>query len=123
MMPLVSALAPDELLTEVRLPAQPPGAGSAVLEIARRHGDFAMAGVVASADRRRTTPCATARLVGFATGAGPASGSRRPRARAGRGAGDDAARSRGRAGREPRSSPTDDVHATAEYRRRVTRCW
>ena len=37
----------DELLTEVRMPAGPTGAGWAFYEIARRHGDFALVGVAA----------------------------------------------------------------------------
>jgi CO/xanthine dehydrogenase FAD-binding subunit len=37
----------DELLTEIRFPAGPPGAGWAFHEIARRHGDFALVGVAA----------------------------------------------------------------------------
>lgn len=40
-----TALADDELLAEVRLPALPPGAGSAFLEVSRRQGDYAMMGV------------------------------------------------------------------------------
>lgn len=42
-----TALDDDELLTEVRFPAGPPGAGWAFHEIARRHGDFALVGVAA----------------------------------------------------------------------------
>jgi CO/xanthine dehydrogenase FAD-binding subunit len=42
-----TALDDDELLTEVRFPAAPPGAGWAFHEIARRHGDFALVGVAA----------------------------------------------------------------------------
>jgi carbon-monoxide dehydrogenase medium subunit len=42
-----TALADDELLMEVRMPAGPDRAGWAFLEIARRHGDFAMVGVAA----------------------------------------------------------------------------
>jgi carbon-monoxide dehydrogenase medium subunit len=42
---LTTALAPTELLAEVWFPASPPGAGSAWLELARRHGDYALAGV------------------------------------------------------------------------------
>jgi carbon-monoxide dehydrogenase medium subunit len=45
--PLATALRPDELLAEVRLPRPPAGAGWSFLEVARRHGDFALAGVVA----------------------------------------------------------------------------
>jgi carbon-monoxide dehydrogenase medium subunit len=37
----------DELLTEIRFPPGPPGAGWAFHEIARRHGDFALVGVAA----------------------------------------------------------------------------
>ena len=41
-----TALAPDELLVAVRFPVWAPTAGFAVQEIARRHGDFAVAGAV-----------------------------------------------------------------------------
>ena len=40
-----TAAEPDEVLTEVRFTGRPQGC--AVLELARRHGDFALAGVVA----------------------------------------------------------------------------
>jgi carbon-monoxide dehydrogenase medium subunit len=40
-----TALAPDELLVEVRVPVQPPRTGWAFIELARRHGDFAIVGV------------------------------------------------------------------------------
>ena len=40
-----TALAADELITAVRFPLPPAGAGSAFAEVARRHGDFALVGV------------------------------------------------------------------------------
>jgi CO/xanthine dehydrogenase FAD-binding subunit len=40
-----TALAADEILTEVRLPRWPQGTGWCFLEESRRHGDFAMVGV------------------------------------------------------------------------------
>jgi carbon-monoxide dehydrogenase medium subunit len=40
-----TSLRPDELITEVRVPVLPPGAGWCFTELARRHGDFALAGV------------------------------------------------------------------------------
>ncbi|MBO0688891.1 MAG: FAD binding domain-containing protein, partial [Candidatus Dormibacteraeota bacterium] len=43
--PYATALEPDEVLTEVRLPDQPEGAGWAFSEVARRRGDFALVGV------------------------------------------------------------------------------
>lgn len=44
---LATALEPEELLTEVRFPAPPVGAGWSVQEVSRRHGDFALVGVIA----------------------------------------------------------------------------
>ena len=43
--PLTTALEPDELLTEIVIPASPSGSGSAYQEVSRRKGDFALAGV------------------------------------------------------------------------------
>jgi carbon-monoxide dehydrogenase medium subunit len=39
-----TALTPDEILTRLCLRIPPPGSGSAFVEVARRHGDFAMGG-------------------------------------------------------------------------------
>lgn len=43
-----TALEPDEILVEVRIPAAPAHTGSAFEEVARRHGDFAMVGAAAT---------------------------------------------------------------------------
>ncbi|HKE71262.1 MAG TPA: xanthine dehydrogenase family protein subunit M [Nocardioidaceae bacterium] len=48
--PLESALRPDELATEIRLPALGPTSGTAIREVARRHGDYALVGVAAVVD-------------------------------------------------------------------------
>jgi CO/xanthine dehydrogenase FAD-binding subunit len=50
-----TALEPDELLVEIEVPAPPAGSGSAFVEHARTHGDFALGGaaaVVRGADAR-----------------------------------------------------------------------
>ena len=44
---MTTALEAGELLTEVRIPALPPHTGYAFQEVARRHGDYALAGVCA----------------------------------------------------------------------------
>ena len=44
---MTTSIAPDEILVEVRLPVMPAGAGFAIEEFARRHGDFAIAAVMA----------------------------------------------------------------------------
>jgi carbon-monoxide dehydrogenase medium subunit len=65
-----TALADHELLTEIRIPAPGPTEGTAILEAARRRGDFALAGVAVrlgmSADR-----CTLARVVVFGVGQSP----------------------------------------------------
>jgi carbon-monoxide dehydrogenase medium subunit len=47
--PLESSLRSDELATAIEVPAAEPGDGTAVVEVARRHGDYAVCGVVARA--------------------------------------------------------------------------
>jgi carbon-monoxide dehydrogenase medium subunit len=46
--PMTTTLADDELLVAVRFPVRRPGSGFAIEEVARRHGDFALAGAVAA---------------------------------------------------------------------------
>lgn len=41
---LMTTLADDELITEIRVPCSPPGSGAAFEEVGRRQGDFALAG-------------------------------------------------------------------------------
>jgi CO/xanthine dehydrogenase FAD-binding subunit len=45
---LTTSRRPDELLVEVRFPAAGPGTGTSFSEVARRHGDFAIAGLAVS---------------------------------------------------------------------------
>lgn len=47
---MTPAIAPDELVTEIRFTLWPEGHGSAFCEFARRHGDFAVASVAALID-------------------------------------------------------------------------
>jgi carbon-monoxide dehydrogenase medium subunit len=46
--PLETSLAEDELAVAAVFPTLPAGTGSAMVEVARRHGDYAMCGVVAT---------------------------------------------------------------------------
>ncbi len=43
----VTALEPDEILTEIQVPTPPPGSGGAYLKLERKVGDYAIAGVAA----------------------------------------------------------------------------
>jgi aerobic carbon-monoxide dehydrogenase medium subunit len=66
--PLTTSLNPDEILTEVRLPAMPANASYAIEEFARRKGDFAIAAIAAVVVRDGER-CMTARLA--TAGIGP----------------------------------------------------
>ncbi len=115
---LTTSLAPDEILTEVRLPAAPAGAGWAFEELSRRHGDFAIVGIAALVVRDGPR-CAMARLAAAGAGAVPV----RLRAaeeileREGLG---DAAIDAAAARAADLVSPDSDVHASAAYRRHLT---
>ena len=45
--PLTTTLDHSEILTEIRVPASPPGSGGAYLKLERKVGDYAIAGVAA----------------------------------------------------------------------------
>jgi aerobic carbon-monoxide dehydrogenase medium subunit len=64
---------PDELLIEALIPVEKPGTVSVFMELARRHGDFAMAGLACHA-RIEGNVVADARLVYFASEAKPTLG-------------------------------------------------
>jgi CO/xanthine dehydrogenase FAD-binding subunit len=116
---LTTSLAPDEILTEVRLPVMDARAGWAFEEFSRRHGDFAIVGIAAviAGDRAR---CTMARLA--TAGAGPVP----VRLRAAEeilerdGLGDAAIEAAARRAAEL-VNPDSDLHASADYRRNLTR--
>ena len=64
------ALEPGEMVTEVVIPRAPAAWRCGFLELARRHGDFALAGLAARA-RVDGDVVAEARLVFFGVGAAP----------------------------------------------------
>jgi carbon-monoxide dehydrogenase medium subunit len=68
---LQTALEPDELLSEIRLPAWPSGAGWSIREFSRRHGDFALAGIACVITRDTAGRCATVRLAAFGVEVNP----------------------------------------------------
>lgn len=69
--PLTTALAPDEMLVEIRLPPLPPRTGTAFLEVARRRGDYAMMGVAAVVTLDAEGRCVAARIACCSAGPTP----------------------------------------------------
>ena len=114
---LTTALAPNEVLTEIRLPAWPAGAGGTVVEVSRRHGDYALVGVachleVAAGTIRR------AGLAFFGVDGTPVRVSAAEDALVGR-APDDAAFMTAAEVVGSHLDPPSDVHGTANYRRHL----
>lgn len=114
---MTTALAPDEILAEIRVPKAPPGSGGAFVEIARRHGDFALAGVAAqiTLDGETVTDI---RLAACGVGPGPIRLTVAEDILRAGGLTDPALAEAGRAAAAA-ADPDGDVHATAAYRRKL----
>ena len=116
---LTTSLGPEDILVEVRLPAMEPGAGFAFEEFSRRHGDFAIVGVAAMliGDGQR---CTTARLA--TAGAGPTPLRLRSAEEILERDGlSDTAIDAAAARAAELVDPDGDIHASAAYRRNLTR--
>src|SRR5438046_5915995 len=68
---LETALAPGELLIEIALPPLPARSGTAFLEVARRHGDYALVGVAGVVTLDPRGRCQSARIACLSVGDGP----------------------------------------------------
>jgi aerobic carbon-monoxide dehydrogenase medium subunit len=68
---LTTALEPDEMLTEIAIPPLPARSGSAFDEVARRHGDYAIAGAAAVVTLADDGTIAESALVLMAVGDAP----------------------------------------------------
>lgn len=115
--PLETSLAADELVTTARFPVRSGASGSAFVESARRHGDYALVGVAAVVDLDDDLRVRRARASYVSVAPTPplldltdAVGGR------GYDAADWAAAGRLAAGR---LSPDADIHASADYRRHL----
>jgi carbon-monoxide dehydrogenase medium subunit len=66
-----TALAPDEILTEIEIPRDAPRTGWSFMEVAPRAGDYAMMGVAALVTLDEAGKCERAKLVYLNAGDGP----------------------------------------------------
>ncbi|MFL5627130.1 MAG: FAD binding domain-containing protein [Ktedonobacteraceae bacterium] len=116
---LTNCLEPTEILVEVRLPLPARSMGSAFLEVARRHGDFALVGAAALVDLDEAGCMSEVRLALMGVGGTPwrltevekSLLGHKPQIKLYQDAGDRAAVD---------IEPESDVHASADYRRDLT---
>lgn len=116
---LTTALAPEEILVEIRLPTAPPTSGWAFEEFTRRHGDFAIVGIAALLDTDGEH-CQVVRLA--AAGAGPVPIRLRAAEEILEQGGLSEENMEAAATRAAELvEPESDIHASTEYRRHLTR--
>jgi carbon-monoxide dehydrogenase medium subunit len=116
--PFTTALAPDELLTEIRIPAGAGRRRHGFDELARRAGDFALAGSCCTASVAGGK-ISDARVVLFGVGPSPVRARDAEAALEGASPADGDALSAAAEGAAAACDPNSDVHGSASYRRRV----
>jgi carbon-monoxide dehydrogenase medium subunit len=114
--PLTTTLEPDELLVAVELPVSPPRSGVAVEELAYRHGDYAVVGIAAQVVASAEGGLVDARIGLFGVDATPV---RARQAEAILRDGGMAALADAASAAASACEPSDDVTASAAYRRRM----
>jgi CO/xanthine dehydrogenase FAD-binding subunit len=115
---LTTVLEPDELLIRIDLPAWPERTGSAVKEVAMRLGDFALGGVATMLTLGADGQVARARIACFGVDDRPIRVAEAEESLVGARPGERAFAEAGRIVTE-RVEPSDDIHASAGYRKRL----
>jgi CO/xanthine dehydrogenase FAD-binding subunit len=115
---LTTDMAPDEMLVQITLPAAKPRSGSAFMEVARRRGDFALAGVAAILTQDQSGRCADLRLALCGVGETPVDVSSAGYALIGHPSTDDAIDAVA-AKVQKMIDPSGNVHASADYQRHI----
>jgi len=117
--PLMTTLRPDELVVETRWAPPSPGTGWSVQEVARRHGDFALVGVIALITRIHGV-IQRARIGLFGAGPVPVRAAAAERVLVGQTPTPALVEQAAEAAGE-NLEPLSDLHAPAAYRARVAR--
>jgi CO/xanthine dehydrogenase FAD-binding subunit len=116
---LTTALQPDELLTEVRLPGLPERSGWSFLEISRRRGDFALTGAAVTVTLDGGGNCSAARIVLFGVAPTPVRAREAEQLIIGEAPEERLFEQAGQRASDAIDEPLSDVHAPAQYRKHV----
>jgi CO/xanthine dehydrogenase FAD-binding subunit len=110
-----------ELLTEVQVPPAPAGSGTAFMELARRHGDFALVGVAVQMSLDQGGTCTSARIALLSVGDGPVPAAGAMASLMGHVPSASRIEEAARMAAEMDIDPPADMHASAGYRRHLAR--
>ncbi len=113
---LTTSLEGSEILTAARFPALPPKSGWSFLEVARRHGDFALTGVIAVVTLGGDGRIAEAKVVLFAVDSKPRRASASETMLRGETPSAALFAKAAEVAGDAIEEPLSDVHAGAEYR-------
>ncbi len=114
-----TALTPEEILVEVELPAITSRTGWSFMEVARRHGDYAMMGVAVLLTIDDRNACRSARLVYLGAGGGPVDARGAAGLLHGEQIGEAVIEAAASMAAEQEIDPWGSVHATPAYQRHL----
>ena len=112
---LTTALEPQDLVTEIRFPWLPPHAGWALMEFARRSGDYALAGAAAVVTATPNGQCSSAQISYFGLSATPVRGHEVEKLIVGTQLNDKVVQTAAEAAAQVVSDELHDLHATPQY--------
>lgn len=115
-----TTLQPDELLVEIAFPTKTARTGYCFTEVARRHGDYAMAGLAAVVELDTAGTIAATRLVYLNVGDGPVDAVTAAASLVGQAPSAAAFKDAGRLASQEDMSPYGNIHATPEYQRHLS---
>ena len=113
---MTTDLTPEELLIEVEIPPMLPRTGWGFVEIARRKGDYAQAGVAAVVSLAADDSVTEARLVYLSAGEVPTSAPKAAEILCREGLTEKGIESAAATAAHEEIEPTDDIHASAEFK-------
>lgn len=116
-----TATEPEDVLVEVEFPAIKGRTGTAFKELARRPGDYAMAGVACVVRLDEQDRCTEARLVYLNVGDGPVVAAQAAAMLVGEQQGEDLFRAVAETAAAQEINPFGNVHASPEYQRHLAR--
>jgi carbon-monoxide dehydrogenase medium subunit len=112
---------PDELLTEIAFPAWPARSGWSFREVARRHGDYALAGVAATVTLDAQARCQAARLVYISVGERPINAVGAAQLLIGNELNDESIAAAAEHAAAEEIDPSGNIHAGVAYQRHLVR--
>lgn len=115
-----TALQTDEFLVEVEFPLAQANTGYAFIELARRHGDYAMAGVGAALTLSAEGTCESARLVYLNVGDGPVDAVQAAASLQGQRPDEAAFKAAAQIASLQDMQPFGNLHASADYQRHLS---